>query len=401
MKKILLMLGISAFACQVQSAGFQLWESSTTNLGRSFAGAGVVGDDYSSLAYNPAGMNFNSSSGVQVGGTTVGIRSHAEGWQGTPANEGRTNPYIVRLLPHAYGQYKLNDKTTFGLGLYTPFGLATDYKNDWFANNHGLLSEITTFNVSPAVSYQVSDSVSVGLALNLIYADAVMSSQPADRMLFRMTAHDNLAVGYTVGITYQPISSTRFGLAYRSKSDIKFEGSGRLTANGQLMAKSNVSTTVTLPEAVTFSAHHELNKKWGLSATARWTRWTRFKELNIASPLPNFNSATVEKWQNTWFYALGADYKYNDALTFRAGLAYDDPAARSAEYRTTRIPDGRRRWVSAGISYKYANMEFDLGYAHLFIDKVRAQHGPNGSSPVDIKYDSYSNLVSFGFQYHF
>ena len=72
MKKYLfLMLGISAFACQVHSAGFQLWESSTTNLGRSFAGAGVVGDDYSSLAYNPAGMSFNSGSGFQLGAVTT------------------------------------------------------------------------------------------------------------------------------------------------------------------------------------------------------------------------------------------------------------------------------------------------------------------------------------------
>lgn len=401
MKKYLLFAVAGVLSGSIHAAGFQLWESSTTNLGRSFAGAGVVGDDYSSLAYNPAGMSFNSGSGFQLGGTTVGIRSHAEGWEGTPENEGRTNPYIVRLLPNAYGQYQLNDKATVGLGVYSPFGLATDYKNDWFARNHGLLSEITTMSISPAVSYQVSDSVSVGLALNLIYADAVLSSQPADRMLFRMTAHDNLSVGYTLGITYQPVCSTRFGLAYRSKSDIKFEGSGRLTAGGQLAVKDHVGTTVTLPESVIFSAYHELNKKWGLSATARWTRWTRFKTLAITSPFPGFNNTTHENWQNTWFYSLGVDYKYNDALTFRGGFAYDAPAVRSPENRTARIPDGKRRWVSTGISYKYENMEFDLGYAHLFIAKVRAKHGPEGSSPIDIKYDSYSNLVSFGFQYHF
>ena len=277
----------------------------------------------------------------------------------------------------------------------------TEYKNDWFANNHGLLSEITTMSISPAVSYQVSDSVSVGLALNLIYADAEMSSAPRDGMHFRMRAHDSMSTGYTIGMTYQPVASTRFGLAYRSATDIKFKGSGRLTAMGNLMMKDDVQTTITLPESITLSAYHELDEKWSLSATARWTRWTRFKELNITSPFPGFNSATVENWQNTWFYSLGADYKYNDALTLRAGVAYDAPAARSAEYRTTRIPDGKRRWVSLGASYTYKNMQFDIGYAHLFIDKVSARHGPNGSTPVDIKYDSYSNLVSFGFQYHF
>ena len=40
------------------AAGYQLNEFSVTNLGRSFAGIGVAGDDYSALGYNPAGMTL-------------------------------------------------------------------------------------------------------------------------------------------------------------------------------------------------------------------------------------------------------------------------------------------------------------------------------------------------------
>ena len=53
-------------AGQVQAAGFALNEVSMTGLGRAFAGAGVVGDDYSALAFNPAGITLKGS-GAQAG----------------------------------------------------------------------------------------------------------------------------------------------------------------------------------------------------------------------------------------------------------------------------------------------------------------------------------------------
>ena len=54
-------------ATQANAAGYQLNEMSTTGLGRSFAGIGVMGDDYSAMAYNPAGMTLVKRSGVQAG----------------------------------------------------------------------------------------------------------------------------------------------------------------------------------------------------------------------------------------------------------------------------------------------------------------------------------------------
>ena len=52
---------VSAFA-----SGYQLNEYSITNLGRSFAGAGVVGDDYSAIAYNPAGMTLVGENEIPI-----------------------------------------------------------------------------------------------------------------------------------------------------------------------------------------------------------------------------------------------------------------------------------------------------------------------------------------------
>ena len=63
-----------ACASQAHAAGYQLNEYSITGLGRSFAGAGVVGDDYSAIAYNPAGMTLKKA-GAQLSMTVAEVAS--------------------------------------------------------------------------------------------------------------------------------------------------------------------------------------------------------------------------------------------------------------------------------------------------------------------------------------
>ena len=151
-----------------------------------------------------------------------------------------------------------------------------------------------------------------------------------------------------------------------------------------------------------------MNDKWTLSGTARWTRWKRFDTLNVNLMNPVIDpitSSTQEKWRNTGFYALGADYKWNDQWTVRAGLAYDMTVIRSAGYRTPRIPDGRRVWNSIGVSYAHKNFQVDFGYAHIYVFGGHAKGTDNlnlnqGNRP-NIKYSSDANMFSLGLQYKF
>ena len=131
MKKYLLSTILTlAFATNASAAGYQLQEYSVTGLGRSFAGAGVMGDDYSAIAFNPAGMSLVEKSGLQTGVIATDIRGSVKGSsqpRGYPVvKTGKTNSRIFRVMPNFFGQYKATDKLDLGLGLYVPFGLAND-----------------------------------------------------------------------------------------------------------------------------------------------------------------------------------------------------------------------------------------------------------------------------------
>ena len=95
-------------ATQAHAAGYQLNEYSATGLGRAFAGAGVVGDDFSALGYNPAGMTANKNSGVQLGLTFTEIASKAKSEHGTDKMD-----YFVPL-PSFMSQWNVNNKWFIG-----------------------------------------------------------------------------------------------------------------------------------------------------------------------------------------------------------------------------------------------------------------------------------------------
>ena len=406
-------LSLSA-AHTVKAAGYQLNEYSAINMGRSFAGIGVTGDDFSAIGYNPAGMSFNKTSGVQANASLIRLFSHFKGTDGDrrvndgQGKTGRGHTSIERVLPSFFAQYRMNDKLTAGIGIYVPFGLATDYPNGWFGERHGALSEITALNISPALSYQINDIISIGGGPNLQYAKAHLTSSGSN------ISGDDWSAGYSVGFTIRPLDQLRFGIAYRSKVTHHLKGDlDRLTLpmpGGSVNFSGDVHAKITTPETAILSAAWDINDNWTLTGTARWTRWTRFDTLNIfldsnaPGPYAHLMSSTPEKWRNTGYYALGVDYKANQNWTIRMGLGYDMTVIRSGGMRTPRIPDGRRVWNSLGFSYAYDNMQFDVGYAHIFVygghakgtDSLNAAYGkPN------IKYSSNANMLSLGFQYKF
>ena len=413
-----LSFAIIVFAvAQAEAAGYQLQEFSVNTMGRAFSGAGVVGDDYSAIAYNPAGMGFIDRNGVQAGAVAINLHARLRGNSTDSAGiarSGRTSTNIFRIVPNFYGQYNLNEKTSLGLGLYVPFGLSADYKNNWYGTAHGQYSGITVVNLTPALAYKLTDQLTLGAGLNLQYAQAHLTGGLPVQGVTDMRADDS-GLGYILGVTYAPWKRTRVGVSYRSAVKHKLKGDNEMSrvhpvvtqSKGLADGKYDVFAKITTPETVTFSAAYDLNKKWTLSGTARWTRWSRFKNLDImqkgydANPL----SSTFENWRNTWFYAVGADYKYCKNLTFRFGAGWDNTPIKSSKYRTARVPDQRRIITSVGASYRKNNWQIDMGYTHIFIRKAHAQgmarQEENSPAKFDTIYHLSSDIVGLQYQYNF
>ncbi|MBR6663912.1 MAG: outer membrane protein transport protein, partial [Alphaproteobacteria bacterium] len=291
MKKLLATTALCAvcvWSAQANASGYQLNEYSITNLGRSFAGAGVVGDDYSAIAYNPAGMTLKKT-GAQLSMTVAEVASEMKG-QNDKAGKQTEMDFGVPL-PAAYGQYQINDKWFVGAGIYAPYGLATKYKNDSYISDKAMKSilEVVDYNVSAA--YKLNSKWSFGASFIARYIYGKMTNNISGaafgagntnigRSKFEL---DGWTYTGTLGVMYEHSENTRFGLSYKPKSVQRVKGDHTVSLNSPynmhpvLGAYAGVypdgKASPDLPETVLLSAYHKPFEKVAFTGSVRFTRW--------------------------------------------------------------------------------------------------------------------------------
>lgn len=391
----------AAFASTAHAAGFMLTEQSAGALGRAYAGAGVDGTDLSGVYYNPATMVLHKGTAIQMGFVGIGLNLDYVGekdGQEVTAN-GRNKS---QAIPHGYIVHQINDKAWFGLGMTVPFGMGTEYDDDWAESEHGISATILTFDLNPNFAFKLSEKFSVGMGASIQYASAdlkirknitkeangilsAVGQDPVKSASVRSEIDaDSIAWGWNVGMMWSPLENLRFGVSYRSK--ITHDAEGDLSIDqlsvspGNPVASQTLETnlsgagnygdmtgaaTVTAPAWAMASVAWDVNDLVSLYGTFRWTDWSSFDELKIdgdgktVSSIPN-------KWRDTYLGSLGMDLRLTDWWTLRGGIAYESSPIANPQYRTAIIPDADRWWFAIGSSFKWSdNFQTDISFAHL------------------------------------
>lgn len=352
-------------ASAAHAAGFMLTEQSAGALGRAYAGVGVDGTDISGVYYNPATMTLHPGTAIQAGFVAVGLDLAFEGEDkdGNPTTE--NGQYNTQAIPHGYISHQLTDNMWIGLAMTVPFGMGTEYKDNWAWNNRGISAEVLTFDFNPNVAWKVSDKLSLGAGMSIQYAAADLKLQ--SKGMYSEVDADSLAWGFNLGLMWSPLENLRFGLSYRSRVNHNADGDLELTnpLNGNLvMPALDATATLATPAWAMATAAWDVNDFLSLYATFRWTDWSTFEELSIKTK--TMTSTIENKWQDTYLVSVGADLRFTNWWTFRAGIGYETSAVDDPKYRTAIIPDADRLWLALGSSFKATeNMQIDVSAAWL------------------------------------
>lgn len=411
----LALTGVCA-STSANAAGWQLSDYSVAGLGRAYAGGGVVGDDYSALAYNPAGMTLGGT-GVQAGISVIQLHSDVTGvYKG---EHDSTNVNVTTEVPNFFAQYKVNDRVAVGFGVYVPFGLAIEYPKDWIGTDHGIDSELAVIDYSTAVAVKATDKLSLGLGIFARNAnvDLTSSTTLASGMKFENEFDlDDWGWGLHVGAMYEFTKNTRLGVSYRSRSQHKIKGDFDAFKGlniPSLSGRFDAILPMDAPEQVQLSGYHKLNDKIGLSAGAKWTRWTRFDALTIHTSHPTTQVEVAQRWKNAWNFSLGMDYYHSENWTFRTGIGFDESPVPNSYERTTAIADNDRWEIALGASYKQNAWTFDMGYMFLYLPHYSVHNNrhklnnqapmtPTGPLPqIDARYHTTAHVLGLQVQYSF
>lgn len=389
MMKSVAVAGLIAMASSTYAAGFMLTEQSASSLGRAYAGAGVDGSDISGVFYNPATMTLHPGTQIQAGFVAIGLDLDLDykGNDGTTENEnGRAN---TQPIPFGYISHQATDNVWVGLAMTVPFGMGTEYDDNWSLAELGISAQVLTFDFNPNVAWKISEKVSLGAGMSVQYAsaDLKMRDQVGQQGKMPLTVDgeidaDSWAWGFNVGMMWTPVDNLRFGLSYRSK--VNHHAKGDFTVNnlrlgntaiadhtglGALWGKHDAAASLSTPAWLMATAAWDVNDLLSLYATFRWTDWSSFKVLDInysvvgqgtkTKPVPNF-------WKDTYLVSLGADMRFYDWWTMRAGIGYETSAVDEARLRTAIIPDADRLWLALGSSFKVAkDFQLDVSAAWL------------------------------------
>lgn len=398
-------------ASSAHAAGFMLTEQSAGSLGRAYAGVGVDGTDISGVFYNPATMTLHPGTQIQAGFVAVGLDLSLD-YNASPSSpagseNGRAN---TQPIPFGYISHQISDDMWIGLAMTVPFGMGTEYDDNWTWANRGISATVLTFDFNPNVAWKLSDKLSLGAGVSIQYAAAdlkmrhdAVKGQPQIGGFDSEIDADSLAWGFNVGLMWSPLDNLRFGLSYRSKinhhadGDLTLDGfndpTGALEAQGvkYLMGTHDATATISTPAWAMATAAWDVNDLLSLYATFRWTDWSSFDELVIdgGSVLGQHLGDTVtNKWQDTYLFSVGADLRFTNWWTFRAGIGYETSPIDDPSYRTAIIPDADRWWFALGSSFKVAkDMQLDVSAAWLHGTGERDLYADEGSSVKAGRFD--------------
>jgi long-chain fatty acid transport protein len=354
------------------AAGFALVEQNASGLGNAYAGQAAVAADASTIFFNPAGMTLLPDSQVVVAGHLIKPQAEFTG-SVNPVVPGMNNggdggdAGSLAIVPNAYYALRLTPDVHVGIGMNAPFGLKTEYDSTWAGSTQGVKSELKTINLNPAIAWKASDSLSLGAGLSIQYVQATLTSLTGGGLL--AVKGDDYGWGFNLGALWQLSDATRIGLAYRSEVDQKLEGTAEFSVVTAL--NTPVTAGVTLPDSASLSLVHQLTPRLELLADITWTGWSDFDELRIVRTSGTTLGVTPENWSDSYRYSVGANYRLNDKVTLRSGVAYDETPVSDA-FRTARIPDESRTWLAFGAQYRLSDKSaLDFGYAHLFVKDAR------------------------------
>ena len=395
----LLVAGVSAlavisFASTAMAGGFGIHEHSTEFQGSSFAGVAAGGHGLSSMFWNPAtvtrheGIKSDYNAALILPYSKARNQRRAGGGAPAPFSGNSGNIGKTAVVPASYTSVQLTNMIWAGLAVNSPFGMKTKNDPNSLGALYGYKSEIFTVNINPMIGVKLNDMFSIAAGLQVNYMDGDLSNAALGAVIARIKG-DDWGVGFTAGIHFTPVEGTEIGLGYRSRIKHKLKGDFYL-----LGSTNRASVRHTLPDIATLSIRQRVTEDFTLMGTVEWTNWSLFKEFDIEpSGGPNPPPETYN-WKDGWLFAIGGEYTMTEALTVRAGYAYEKSPVPDST-RGVRVPDNDRHWLSLGLTYVPNDwLKVHAAYTHIFV-KDGDVNIP-GAPGLLASYDQHVDIVSVG-----
>lgn len=383
---LLALAGSTAFA-----GGYRVSIQGQKQLAMGHTGVAVVNSAEVAF-FNPAGMayldkKFNLSVGAN--GLFAKTKFQESVFNTTASTENFGTPFSL------YATYKINDWFTAGLAVYTPYGSAVEWDQNWqgayLVNN----IDLQAIFVQPTISVRVGEHFSVGggpiyatgsvnFNRNLYASNGTfqVNGNPTDLTL---DAKGISAWGYTLGMMFNPTDKLRLGMNYRSEIIMEARDGDANFSDVPVFAQSLLTNTtfdadLPLPAELTVGLSYQVTDKWLVAFDLNHTMWSAYKSLDVKfnNGLPT--SVNPRNYKDVSTYRFGTQYKANDKFTFRAGYYFDESPVQDT-YFAPETPRNDSNAFTGGLTYQMnSKLGIDFSFLYIHFDEIdnSYEHNPNG-----------------------
>ncbi|SNB47743.1 OmpP1/FadL family transporter [Geobacter sp. DSM 9736] len=365
-------------------SGFAIFTQGASALGKGNA-AVAHADDPSAIFYNPALINKLKGTQISIG-TTALISSR----RFKSSETGRITESEKTFFPSTlYVTHAVNNELSAGLGVFSPFGLGTDWDGNWEGRFISTVSEMQTFTINPVVSYRVLPNVSVAAGPDFLFLDATLEKKvklsplPDASQKFE---GDGTGIGYNIGISYDVTPDISLGASYRSEIEVDVEGDASFLVPAGVpqivaaqLANSRGTTSFTLPRQVQGGISYRGIPALQLEAGIRWEGWSSFKQLQVLLH-DGRSMTTIRNWKDTFSYNIGGRYQLSERTALLAGYLYGGTPVPEDTFDPS-IPDAPTHVFSAGTDLDYNKFKISLAYAYQMLEGRNKNNSIGDAAP--------------------
>lgn len=368
---VLLCIPHPAFA-----AAFGIFEQGSKAMG--MAGAFTAqADDPSALFHNAGGLAFLDRQAISLGATYLQVEgTQFEGAAPFPG-PGVTGEMkdLNALVPHVYYVRPINERWKWGVGIISPFGLETEWKDPdtWAGRFINQKAKLTVIDVNPTVGWKVSKTFGVGLGIVGRFSDVelnrnlpatLLGGPPLDIANTRLTSDTETGIGWNVGFLHKPGEYFSWGFSYRSKITVDYGGNGVFTQiptgippiDGvvpvviPLNQDVPVVTEIEFPDMASLGVAVGLTRQLLAEVDLNWTGWSSFDALPLVfATAPQLSSIVEQGYEDAYNYRVGLRYATARGSQVRFGVVFDESPQPDAAVGPL-LPDSDRTGFTVGYS---------------------------------------------------
>jgi long-chain fatty acid transport protein len=403
--------------------GFGLNEIGSCAVARGFANTGSPCKDASMIFWNPAAVTTLPGWNLTAGAAAIALSGKFE--QDTTRRVYESD-IPTAIVPHLFLNYHAaRSRLAYGLGLYVPYGLTSQWTDDFPGRFQAKRASLQTIYVQPNIAFQLNPKWSIGAGpifghstVELIQGvDLSAQTTPVGGTFAQLgiaagtefarakLKGDATAWGGQVGIFGQPTAAWSLGVRYLTPVEFQYDEAdvtftqvstglvlggavpnpsnptgaplipagtrvdqvvaGQFTTAGKLVTQ-NASTKITHPGQVEAGIGYSGFKNWNLMVDYAWVGWSSFDVIDLRFSDSTLNKTLIEEYKSSSAIRVGAEYTVpGNAWKLRGGFV-GVAAAAPDETVTPLLPEQDRNYYTLGVGIPFMNTwGLDASYAYI------------------------------------